>query len=297
MRNLKEAELISVDTRGSTDDIGRASAIGLFDSGVGGLTVLRALLELLPNEEYIYLGDTARLPYGTKSSDTITRYALQASQALVQRDIKLLVVACNTATSVALPALREAYPHIPVIGVVEPGAEAACLATKNNSIAVIGTASTVRGGAYMRAIHAIEPTTDVISVACPLFVPLAEDGLTEGYLAEGIAQRYLQDCFTIESSHKKPDTLVLGCTHFPLLAQAIQNVVGADVTLVDSAKTTAHAVQKTLNELNIDYTHKNPRVRFLTTDDREQFIKVGRAFLGKDTSFDIFDENVELVDL
>ena len=165
--------------------------VGLFDSGVGGLTVLRAMRACMPGESFLYLGDTARLPYGTKSRDTIARYSLQVTARLVERKIKLLVVACNTATAAALPALRRAYPEIPVIGVVEPGAKAACAASREGFIAVIGTESTIRGRAYDEAILKLRPDARVIGLPCPLFVPLAEDGLVEGPLAEGIAARYL----------------------------------------------------------------------------------------------------------
>ncbi len=266
--------------------------IGLFDSGVGGLTVLRALWDCLPEENYLYLGDTARLPYGAKSNETITRYALQAASALIQRDVKLLVLACNTATSVALPALRAAYPNIPIVGVVEPGAKAACNASKNGHIAVIATASTTRGGAYMRAIKNINPKAQVESIACPLFVPLAEDGLTEGYIVEGIAKHYLEDYFG-EKAKNKPDTLVLGCTHFPLLQQALQNTVGNDIKLVDSAQTTALTIEEILKKENLFNNEKVHNTHFLTTDDIEQFKKVGQAFLG--TSID--NEHVELIDI
>ncbi len=269
-----------------------SKAIGLFDSGVGGLTVLQALWECLPQEEYIYLGDTARLPYGTKSSETIIRYALQASSVLLARNIKLLVVACNTASAVALPALRAAYPQIPIIGVVEPGAIAACNASITKKIAVIATASTTRGGAYVRAIKNIEPQAEIESIACPLFVPLAEDGLIDGHLAEGIAARYLDPYFKQESQ-EKPDCLVLGCTHFPLLSQAIQNVVGNDVKLVNSAETTAQSVKEILIRSNILNTKEKLKTHFLTTDDVPQFARVGQAFLG----VNIPEESVELVDL
>ncbi len=267
--------------------------IGLFDSGVGGLTVLNALWNILPQENYIYLGDTARLPYGTKSSETITKYALQASEILVERNIKLLVIACNTATSVALPTLQAAYPHIPVIGVVEPGAEAACKASKNNTIAVIGTRSTIKNEAYTKAIHAINAQAKVHSIACPLFVPLAEDGLVDGEIVEGIVQRYLKDIFETQEKSTKPDCLVLGCTHFPLLAKAIQNVVGNDVTLVDSAQTTAMKVKEVLEKANLYNKSQQSHTLFLTTDDREQFAKVGKDFLRSGISI----ENTELIDL
>ncbi len=267
-------------------------SIGLFDSGVGGLTVLKSLLELMPHENYIYLGDTARLPYGTKSNETIIKYSLQASNILISRDIKLLVIACNTASSVALSALRAAYPHIPIIGVIEPGAQAACNATKNEHIAVAATTATTRGKAYVRAIKAIIPNARVESIACPLFVSLAEDGLTDGYIVEGIAQRYLQQIFN-EDVVEMPDTLVLGCTHYPLLANAIQNVVGDEIKLVNSADTTALAVKTTLENLDIVNNELESKALFLTTDDTEQFISIGQGFLGEY----IFSDNVELVDL
>ncbi len=292
---MKNHFMVNNMTTLSTDQVlaeNSQKAIGLFDSGVGGLTVLNALRKKLPQENYIYLGDTARLPYGTKSPETITRYALQASSTLVERNIKLLVIACNTATSTALPALQAAYPHIPVIGVVRPGAEAACKASKNGNIAVIATASTIKGEAYVKAIHAINPNANVHSIACPLFVPLAEDGLTTGPIVESIAARYLEKTFSNANS-ENPDCLVLGCTHFPLLAEAIQNVVGSHVKLVDSAQTTAQRVEDVLKENNLFNTQNKARTLFLTTDDKEQFAKVGEDFLKTPIS----PENLELVDL
>ena len=223
--------------------------IGLFDSGVGGLTVLAALRKRLPNERYCYLGDTARLPYGTKSSGTIVRYSLQATEKLVERQIKLLVVACNTATAAALPELRKAYAPLPVIGVVEPGARAACAAVNGKpgggSIIVMATESTIRGAAYTKAIHALRPDVSVTGVPCSLFVSLAEEGWMDGPIAEGIAARYL--AHALEQS--KPDCIVLGCTHFPPLAASIAAVAGKDVIMVDSAATTAEAVEEELRRL------------------------------------------------
>lgn len=265
-------------------------SIGLFDSGVGGLTVLKALLDVLPNEKYVYLGDTARLPYGTKSKETIIRYALQCTEKLMEKDLKLLVVACNTVSSVALPSLKEKYPQIEIVGVVTPGAEAACNATKNNNIAVLGTESTIKGKAYDSAILKINPQAVVTGKACPLFVGMAEEGLSKGFLAEEMAKHYLKD---ILSQEDKPDTLVLGCTHFPLLKQAIQNVAGKNIQLVDSAQTTAKKVAEHLRTANALADGKNPSLAFLTTDDTEKFKAVGEPFLG----FSLRNSHVELVDL
>lgn len=271
--------------------------IGMFDSGVGGLTVLKALRERLPCEDVVYLGDTARLPYGTKSPKTVSRYAVQCGAELVSRNIKLLVVACNTASAVALADLRAAYPDIPVIGVVEPGALAACNATQNNSIAVIATESTIAGGAYQRAIHSISPEARIVGHPCPLFVALAEEGWTDGDIPEAVATRYLDPVFKPASGTESPvipDTLVLGCTHFPLLAPAIRNVVNGRTVIVDSAATTADTVHDELTRLGI----KRPdsecgKTHYLTTDDAARFARTGTRFLGTA----IAESEVELVDL
>lgn len=271
--------------------------IGMFDSGVGGLTVLKALRERLPGEDVIYLGDTARLPYGTKSSQTITRYGVQCGAGLVRHNIKLLVVACNTASAVALPTLRDAYPEMPVVGVVEPGARAACGATKNNAIAVIATESTIAGGAYQRAIHAILPQARIAGHPCPLFVPLAEEGWTDGAVPEAVAARYLDPLFHPASGTDCPvipDTLVLGCTHFPLLASAIKNVVPENTTIVDSAATTAEAVYWKLSRHSLIRTgRENGWTRYLTTDDAARFARTGSRFLGAA----LLENDVELIDL
>lgn len=265
-------------------------AIGLFDSGVGGLTVLKALLRVLPQENYIYLGDTARLPYGTKSKETIIRYALQCTEKLMENDLKMLVVACNTVSSVALPAIKEKYPTLEIIGVVEPGAEAACNTTKNNHIAVLGTQSTIQGKAYDKAIMARNPHAIVAGIACPLFVGMAEEGITQGFLAEEMAKHYLKDILVQEN---KPDTMVLGCTHFPLLKNAIQNVVGNSIQLVDSAQTTALKVLARLQENNALAENNVPFMHFLTTDDIAKFKAIGEPFLG----ISLDESPVELVDL
>lgn len=268
--------------------------IGIFDSGVGGLTVLNALQQKLPAEHFLYLGDTARLPYGAKSPESIARYALQASRHLVERRVKLLVVACNTASAVALDALGPAFAPLPVIGVVEPGAMASCAASISGRIAVIATESTVRGGAYERAILARRPEAVVRSLACPLFVALAEEGWTSGSLVEGIVDRYLREFFTGPlATH--PDCLVLGCTHFPVLAEAIRSVVGKEVILVDSAETTAAVVEQELSARNLlRQPDKVPgEAAFLATDGPDRFARVGSIFLGRELAA----SSVELVDL
>jgi glutamate racemase len=268
-----------------------ALPIGVFDSGVGGLTVLRALRRELPSESFVYLGDTARLPYGTKSAGTISRYAVQAARALVERGIKLLVVACNTASAVAIDELRAQWPGLPVIGVVEPGAEAAVAASRTGRIAVIGTESTIRGGAYTRAIAALAPDARVLGRACPLFVALAEEGWTDGAIAEAIAREYLATLVA------DVDALVLGCTHFPLLAPAIARVVGPEITIVDSAATTAAAVVRRLEAggllARVDGAKPDRRCVMLATDGRERFARVGAGFLG----MPLQPDDVEIVDL
>ncbi|MGE4291043.1 MAG: glutamate racemase [Desulfovibrio sp.] len=282
--------------RSNTSGPNAALPIGVFDSGVGGLTVLRALAARLPDEHFLYLGDTARLPYGAKSPASVVRYALQCAQVLAVRGIKLLVVACNTASSVALPALGTAFPELPVLGVVQPGAKAACARTATGRIAVIATESTVQGGAYQRAIESIRPDAVVRQRACALFVALAEEGWTHGPLVEAVAREYLRPLFA-EFGEQGPDSLVLGCTHFPALAGAIASVAGPGVAVIDSADTTAAEVEEYLVRENLKReagTNKEAgRVRFLATDGPERFARVGGVFLGRGLT----PENVEVVDL
>jgi len=273
-----------------------SAPVGVFDSGVGGLTVLRALLATLPSEHYVYLGDTARLPYGTKSADSVRRYALQAAAALRGRGVKCLVVACNTATAVALDALAAGFDPLPVVGVLEPGAVAACRATRSGRVAVIATEGTVRGGAYERAIRRLLPDARIVSRACPMFVALAEEGWTAGPIAEAVAHRYLDDWFGPGAGTGKPDTLVLGCTHFPMLEPVLQAVAGPDATIVDSARTTAAAVADVLGERGLLRTAGpgDPgRLELLATDGPERFARVGSGFLGRP----IGTEDVRVVDL
>jgi glutamate racemase len=267
--------------------------IGVFDSGVGGLTVLRALLEGMPAERFIYLGDTARLPYGTKSASTVVRYALQAAKTLHDEGVKCLVVACNTAASVGLEAIRERFDDLPVIGVVEPGAEAACAASSTGHIAVIATDRTVHEGAYQQAIRRRLPQARLSVRATPLFVALAEEGLTEGPIAESVAQHYLGDLFNA-SDPSMPDTLVLGCTHFPILKGAIRRVTGAATRIVDSASTIASAVRGGISGALAGSDDARPRdVRFLATDGIERFARVGSRFLNRTVQ----PSEIELVEL
>jgi glutamate racemase len=265
--------------------------IGVFDSGIGGLTVMRALMERLPHESFVYLGDTARLPYGSKSPETVRRYAVQCARALMKYDIKLLVVACNTASATALPALTEALSPTPVIGVIDPGAEAAVAAAPSGRIAVIATEGTVKGGAYERAIRARNPSASVTQQACPLFVALAEEGLTTGPIAELVAKRYLDPLL---ASATQPECLVLGCTHFPALKDVIAQVTGSSIRLVDSAATTAASVEALLKEKQLAAAGNAPVApRFLATDTAERFARVGEVFLGRKIPADA----VEQVDL
>lgn len=266
--------------------------IGVFDSGIGGLTVLRALRRALPGESFVYLGDTARLPYGTKSAESVLRYSLQAAELLVKRGIKFLVIACNTASAVAVAALTEKFAPLPVIGVIVPGAEAGCSASRSGHIAVLATEGTVRGGAYQRAISAARPAAQVVAQPCSLFVALAEEGWTDGPIVEATAHRYLD---ALLASDPLIDTLLLGCTHFPVLTDALRRVVGPHITIVDSADTTAAALRRhpSLESSLLQPAAAAPRLALLATDAPERFARVGTRFLGEP----IAAADVELVDV
>lgn len=270
------------------------AAIGVFDSGVGGLTVLNALREALPNENLVYLGDTARVPYGTKSAVSVMRYAEQAVRALQTRHIKAIVIACNTASAMALEHLQGCYPQLPVLGVIEPGAQAACLATRRKHIGVIATESTTNNQAYQKAILERMPDARVQAQACSLFVALAEEGWHEGELVEQIIAKCLAPLLEKGDPEDHLDTLVLGCTHFPTLSVAIARVVGEGVTLVDSAATTAEAVRTRLEQKGL----LNPQaaqgeLNFLVTDGPERFARVANNFFSES----IESASVELVDI
>jgi len=249
-------------------------AIGVFDSGVGGLTVFKELIRLLPGEQLIYLGDTARVPYGTKSPRTVLRYAMEASAFLVEQGVKILVVACNTASSVALPALEDRF-SLPVIGVIEPGARRAFQLSGNRRVGVIGTEGTVKSEAYVRAIHAFDPDIEVFAAPCPLFVPLAEEGWANHPVARLAAAEYLAPL-----QQHGIDTLVLGCTHYPLLKTTLHQVLGESVELVDSAEETARVVAAELDTRRLRRRRPPGTPQFFVTDVPTRFERVGGAFLG-----------------
>jgi len=262
-------------------------AIGIFDSGVGGLTVLREIIRTLPQEDTIYFGDTARVPYGTKSPETVNRYAHEISSFLVKRDIKLLVVACNTVSAVALNSLKKELP-IPVVGVIEPGAKRAVEVSVSGRIGVIGTAGTIRSSAYTRAIKRLNPDAEVLTRACPLFVPLAEEGWTDNQVARLTAGMYLQ-----EMKESGVDTLVLGCTHYPLLKQIIGEAMGPNVALVDSAEETARTVQDILTDRKLLRPEAEiGNHHYFVSDVPAGFIRVGNRFLGGRLG-DVYQVNLE----
>jgi glutamate racemase len=247
--------------------------IGVFDSGMGGLTVLRALKKSMPNESFIYLGDTARLPYGTKSQHTITQYAVQMASTLVERGIKLLVIACNTATTAALNYLQQLFPHIPVIGVVEPGAQAAVNATRTNHIAVLATEATIASAGYQNAINTLNPAIKILTQSCGLFVSLAEEGWVDNHIAKATAEEYLTNII----QDFECDCVVLGCTHFPVFKDMLTTILGNRIKLVNSAEETAKAVQK----VNSPTKQINSTTKFLVTDLSERFSKIGKIFFGE----------------
>ncbi len=247
--------------------------IGIFDSGIGGLTVFKEVSNRLPRENIIYLGDTARVPYGIRSPETVIRYSFECTGFLLRQNIKLLVVACNTVSAISLQEICNRVP-VPVIGVIDPGARAAVSATKNKKIGIIGTETTIKSSAYSKAICAMAHDIEVYGFACPLFVPLVEEGWTDGVIARMVAERYLNDV-----RDKGADTLVLGCTHYPLLKGVIQEVMGT-VRLVDSAIETAVAVEQLLFKKGMLAQNETAETkRFFVTDSPEKFISVGERFL------------------
>jgi glutamate racemase len=254
--------------------------IGVFDSGIGGLTVLKEILDKLPMESTVYLGDTARVPYGMRSPETVTRYSFENTRFLSSKGIKMLVVACNTVSAVSLEAIKKSV-GIPVIGVIEPGAKAAVNATQSKRVAVIGTSATIRSSAYTKAILAADPSVEVFPMSCPLFVPLVEEGWTDGPIVEMTAERYLRDV-----REKGIDTLVLGCTHYPLLKNVLSKIMGPGVTLIDSAIETAAEIKDTLSRLSLLRPALDDTVReFYVTDSPDKFIEIGERFIGRKIEF------------
>jgi glutamate racemase len=277
---------------GTATTMTRRPIIGVFDSGFGGLTVLKALLEVVPAADYAYFGDTARLPYGSKSVETVARYAVEASHFLESQGAQLLVIACNTATALALDRICTAA-HVPVVGVVEPGAEAAAAATKNRKIVVVGTEATVSSHAYRKALE--NKGLQAREKACPLLVPLVEEGWVDHSVTEQIARIYLTEAFA--DGFHDADTMVLGCTHYPLIKPLLRRVAPSHVSIVDSAESTARAVSAHFKELlpTPERTHEErraaPRLKFFATDSTEKFRRLGQMFLGHPI------EHVEHVDL
>lgn len=268
----------------------RRPTIGVFDSGFGGLTVLKALLEVIPDAEYAYFGDTARLPYGSKSVETVARYAVEAAHYLESHGAQMLVIACNTATALALDRITSAA-HVPVVGVVEPGAEAAASVTKNRKVVVVGTEATVSSHAYRKALEA--RGLQAQEKACPLLVPLVEEGWIEHPVTEQVARIYLNEAF--KDGFQNADVIVLGCTHYPLLKPLLRRVAPEHASIVDSAESTARAVASHLGRLvkpsSEEERRSAPRLKFFATDSTEKFKRLGTRFLGHPI------EHVEHVDL
>lgn len=254
----------------------RTNPIGFFDSGIGGLTVVKAVSHLLPNENIVYFGDTARVPYGSKSNDTVIEYSIQAANFLLRKNIKLMVVACNTASSVALKELKR-FLTIPVIGMIEPGSKLALRESRNGKIGVIGTNATINNKAYSQELKKLNPKLKVFEKACPLFVPIAEEGWTDHKATELIAKEYLT-----ELKSKKIDSLVLGCTHYPILADVIQKVMGKSVKLVDSGTPAAHLVEEYLNGRGLrNISNQIGKREFYVSDIPSKFREIAERFLGR----------------
>jgi len=255
--------------------VSNAAPIGVFDSGIGGLTVVREMISQLPNESIIYFGDTARVPYGPKSPDTVLRYSREITSYLKDEGVKALVVACNTATAHALPALREEF-DLPIVGVIEPGARAAVSATQTKHVGVIGTAGTIKSRAYEKEIQCLLPEAQITAQACALFVPLVEEGWIDTEPTRAIARNYLAPLVSAQV-----DTLVLGCTHYPLMKTVIGNVVGREVRLIDSAHETAREAAQILRvSLLENKTPNEARYRFIASDAPDTFLTLGQRFLG-----------------
>jgi len=261
------------------------SAIGIFDSGIGGITVMKQIINLLPDERLIYFADSARFPYGTKSAATVTRFAADIVRYLLQRDIKLIVVACNSASALALDAIKRQFP-VPMVGVIEPGARAAVQASKNRRIGVIGTNATIQSQAYYEAIKRIDPQIQVHQQPCPIFVAMVEEGWVDKQVTRLVVEEYLAPL-----KRKDIDVLLLGCTHYPMLTKVIAEYMGQSVTLVDSATSCAAEIERML----VDREAKNSQLsggdyQFFVTDMPGRFKQLGEQFLGRAI------ENVEVVE-
>ena len=249
--------------------------IGIFDSGIGGLTVMREVRKILPHEEIIYFGDTARVPYGTKSKDTVTRFSRENIRFLLRFNVKLVIVACNTASSLSLPVLARSF-KVPIIGVIKPGVRRALEGRQRGVVGVIGTRATVSSGAYEALLKKLDPSLRVISKSCPLFVPIVEEGWLDSRVTSNIIREYLD-----EFKKKKIGSLILGCTHYPLLKPAIKKYMGKDVELIDSACETAKMVRDVLAGKGLlSNKRRRPRHKYFVTDEPSVFKSVGEMFLG-----------------
>jgi glutamate racemase len=249
--------------------------IGVFDSGVGGLTVVKEMISQLPGEDIVYFGDTARVPYGIKSKETVIRFSIENILFLLKQDVKLICVACNTVSSQALPSIKH-YFKVPIVGVISPGVREAVYATQNRRIGVIGTRGTIKSKSYEMEIHQLDPGMKVTAVACPLFVPFAEEGWCEGRVVEEVAASYLKPL-----KEAKVDTVILGCTHYPLLKPVIKKVMGADVRLIDSAKQVSIEVKKILAAEHMLSPRGKGKQRFFVSDNPEWFSGLAQRFLGR----------------
>jgi glutamate racemase len=284
----QDSTTMTTRQRRDTDGASQRRPIGVFDSGVGGLTVVKALRKELPGEDIIYLGDTARVPYGSKSPRTVERYSLACQKFLLDRNVKLVLIACNTASANALPALREATT-VPVIGAVEPGAASALVESKSKHIGVIGTLATVRSGAYEQALKARDPGVKVTALACPLLVPLAEEGIVDDHIAMLIARRYLTQLW---KEDPEIDTLVLGCTHYPLLRDVLyrigKDIAGREIAVVDSANAMARAA---VAELGLGPNRRKDAGRLdCFATDTSRLDELAPRFLGEPlTGFELVD--------
>ncbi len=254
-------------------------SIGVFDSGVGGLTIVRELLKFLPHESVIYLGDTARVPYGTKSRSTVLKFTTQAIEFFTTKGIKMLLIACNTSSSLALPDLKSEF-DFPIYGVIEPGIREALNVTRTGRIGVIGTRATISSNIYQKKLKALNPDVEVFSCPCPLFVPLVEEGWIDDPITYKVARRYLDNL-----KKEDIDTLILGCTHYPLIKDVIQYVMGKNVALVDSARAFAYEIKEELKKLDLENdSNNNSQYEFYVSDEPEQFKQLGSFFLGKEIS-------------
>lgn len=250
-------------------------AIGVFDSGLGGLTVVKELMKLMPDEDIVYFGDTARVPYGTKSSESIVRFSVDNANVLISKKVKMIVVACNSSSSYALDILREKF-DVPIVGVIEPGAQKAMRITKNKKVGVIATSATVSSGKYENALISIDPSIKVVSIACPMFVPLVEEGWADQKVTKDVAEIYFE-----ELKRKNVDAMILGCTHYPLLKKVISRVMGKKVALVDSAQEVAQEVEKILDQNNNRRrSKKKASLRIFVSDKPQSFMRIAKSFLG-----------------